>query len=216
MTRRYGRGRGPTVARSTITRGNKYAGECHYCGDTVPPMAGIAEKPAGSAEWRVLHRPAKWVGSPTSGGWQGGCPGDDTALNAAGVDRAAASDRVETFDTDAGTIDVRVIPGELDRATVERARAEMPASAPTPAPHVAEADIARAAADAPPWWTLAGVDVTYETGKGYRARCTRPGCGANRLTGDPGTAAHRLDGHACAADAGEPDPAPSSEALTLF
>lgn len=73
MARRYGR---PSVARSTVTRANRYAGECAYCGQTVEADAGLAEKPAGSAGWRVTHRPAAWAGSPTSGQWVGGCPSE--------------------------------------------------------------------------------------------------------------------------------------------
>lgn len=54
------------------TVGNKHAGECSICGQTVPAMAGVAVYRGNS--WQVQHRPATWQGSPGSGGWSGGCP----------------------------------------------------------------------------------------------------------------------------------------------
>lgn len=67
------------------TTANKYPAPCAICGATVETGEGLAvatvEGRTRTARgwspryvWRVEHRPAQWVGAPTSGHWQGGCP----------------------------------------------------------------------------------------------------------------------------------------------
>lgn len=60
-------------------RGNKYAGPCLYCGETVQPFEGcITYRRDG---WRLTHRPMEWYGSPVSGGYINGCPGEADKIN---------------------------------------------------------------------------------------------------------------------------------------
>ena len=56
---------------------NRFPGECHYCGETVAAGKGIYER----ATRRVLHRRATWIGSPVSGSYADGCPGEADKLN---------------------------------------------------------------------------------------------------------------------------------------
>lgn len=55
-----------------VERANKFAGKCGICGQTVEAGAGILTGRPGS--WGVKHAPSKWIGSPVSGGFVGGCP----------------------------------------------------------------------------------------------------------------------------------------------
>jgi hypothetical protein len=171
----------------------------------------------------VLHRPVEWSGSPVSGGWVHGCPGDVAALTARGVGKPA--DMVETFDTDAGTIDVRVTAGTVDRGELEAARAELEAPAVSCCPPEA-ADLYR---------VPAGVHV-HPRGDGFRdVLVSCDGCTVAPVTAGPyptlaGAAdvARRHAARGCAesaeaaarAAATEPhrssSPAPRVETLTLF
>jgi hypothetical protein len=56
-------------ARYAAPRGNKYAAPCRVCGQTVAPGQGHYSRTAG-----VIHAPSRWVGSPISGQFVGGCP----------------------------------------------------------------------------------------------------------------------------------------------
>lgn len=58
-----------------VARANKYAGECAICGREIDAGAGVVCFVAGRG-WVLSHAPARWVGSPISGGWVGGCPRD--------------------------------------------------------------------------------------------------------------------------------------------
>jgi hypothetical protein len=62
-------------------RANKYAGECTYCHETVPAMAGLLDRDRVTGAWQVRHRSAEWHGSPVSGRYIGGCPGEADRLN---------------------------------------------------------------------------------------------------------------------------------------
>jgi len=53
-------------------RANKFAGKCRVCGQTVEAGAGLLTGRPGA--WTVQHAAPKWVGSPVSGGFVGGCP----------------------------------------------------------------------------------------------------------------------------------------------
>ena len=59
-------------ARYAAPRGNKYAAPCRVCGQTVAPGEGHYSRTAG-----VIHAPQRWVGSPISGKFVGGCPPRD-------------------------------------------------------------------------------------------------------------------------------------------
>lgn len=56
----------------TIT--NRFPGTCASCSGPVPAGTGLAIY-RGSG-WTTEHRPMVWHGSPVSGGWVDGCPGD--------------------------------------------------------------------------------------------------------------------------------------------
>jgi hypothetical protein len=67
-----------------VERGNKYAGPCHLCGQTVPAGAGRLLRNVDGRRFVVIHAPSVWHGSPVSGRWAGGCPDPDgTVLVAA-------------------------------------------------------------------------------------------------------------------------------------
>ena len=68
----------PTRA-GRVQRANKYAGPCHYCGAEVP--AGKGQLWSGNAGWEVIHLEMTWAGSPVSGRYAGGCPGEAAAQN---------------------------------------------------------------------------------------------------------------------------------------
>jgi hypothetical protein len=67
------RGYSRNVPKVGTIRGNKYAGVCHVCGGDVAANSGIVVL-GSNGRWQVRHEPAKWHGSPVSGGWFGGCP----------------------------------------------------------------------------------------------------------------------------------------------
>jgi hypothetical protein len=56
----------------TGPRPNKYDASCSACGRLVPAGTGIL---TGSRDqgYQVRHRDARWIGSPVSGRWAGGC-----------------------------------------------------------------------------------------------------------------------------------------------
>lgn len=62
-----------------VARANKYAGPCHYCQQEVP--AGKGQLYSGDAGWEVIHLAMTWAGSPVSGRYVGGCPGEAAAKN---------------------------------------------------------------------------------------------------------------------------------------
>jgi hypothetical protein len=62
-----------------VARANKYAGSCHYCGQEVP--AGKGQLWSGNDGWEVVHLAMEWAGSPVSGRYVGGCPGEADAKN---------------------------------------------------------------------------------------------------------------------------------------
>jgi len=74
--------RRPSTPRSTGPRTNKYPAPCQGCGQDVP--AGQGELFRDGATWRVRHLAARWHGSPVSGRYVGGCPGEADRHNLAG------------------------------------------------------------------------------------------------------------------------------------
>ena len=81
--RRGGYSRRPSAPRDgRIERANKYVGPCHYCGTEV--AAGNGQLFGAAGEWKVVHLAMRWAGSPVSGQYVGGCPGEAQRQNAAG------------------------------------------------------------------------------------------------------------------------------------
>lgn len=72
-------------------RANRYPGECLYCHAEVPALAGLLVRNLATHAWEVKHRPAEWHGSPVSGRYVNGCPGEADRLNAR---REAVADAV--------------------------------------------------------------------------------------------------------------------------
>lgn len=72
-----------SAPRSRESRANKYGGTCAMCGVEVAAGAGVlvGSKRVG---WGVTHRPTEWSGSPISGWYVGGCPGEAASLNVKG------------------------------------------------------------------------------------------------------------------------------------
>jgi hypothetical protein len=62
-----------------VGRANKHAGPCHYCGAEVP--AGKGQLWSGESGWEVVHLAMTWAGSPVSGRYVGGCPGEAAEKN---------------------------------------------------------------------------------------------------------------------------------------
>lgn len=87
MSRGYGYRPRASVSRSRAVadgpRANKYAGPCALCGAEVPAGDGLLQRD-GAGGWRVMHRPTVWHGSPVSGRYVGGCPGEADGLNERG------------------------------------------------------------------------------------------------------------------------------------
>jgi hypothetical protein len=85
MAGRYRKsGAATTPRRADGTRPNAYAQPCRYCGAEVPARAGILTADRERGGWLVHHAPARWVGSPVSGRYVGGCAGESERLNTAG------------------------------------------------------------------------------------------------------------------------------------
>lgn len=63
-----------------VVRANKYEAPCRVCGETVPAETGIWE----SATRQVRHLPMEWNGSPVSGKYINGCPGEADRINEKG------------------------------------------------------------------------------------------------------------------------------------
>lgn len=79
--RRGGRSYPQTTGR--VAKPNARPGECRGCHVMVPAGAGqLWREPDGS--WSVVHSPAEWVGSPVSGQYVGGCPGETDRMNGQG------------------------------------------------------------------------------------------------------------------------------------
>jgi hypothetical protein len=72
MTYRNSYRRAPNGSR-TLPRVNKYAGTCDICKQEVPANEGMYLPRTAS----VRHREQRWIGSPVSGKWAGGCPSDN-------------------------------------------------------------------------------------------------------------------------------------------
>lgn len=66
--------RGRRVPRAGTVRGNKYPATCAKCGGDLPAGRGVVTFLGG--RWVPSHEPVQWHGSPVSGRWVGGCPGD--------------------------------------------------------------------------------------------------------------------------------------------
>lgn len=66
---------------AATVRANKYAAECVYCHSQVPAHAGLLTRDRATGRWQVKHRPTEWHGSPVSGRYVGGCPGEADRLN---------------------------------------------------------------------------------------------------------------------------------------
>ena len=62
-----------------VGRANKFAGPCHYCGTEIAAGAGQLYRHEG--DWKVVHLAAVWHGSPVSGKYIHGCPGEADKLN---------------------------------------------------------------------------------------------------------------------------------------
>lgn len=63
-----------------IPRVNKYAGPCHFCGAEVPAERGQLYAVPGKS-LAPVHLATSWKGSPVSGRYVGGCPGDADKMN---------------------------------------------------------------------------------------------------------------------------------------
>ena len=74
----YRRSYAPTVGR--VSKVNARPGPCRYCGETV--AAGAGQLWRDDNGWSAVHLPASWHGSPVSGGYINGCPGEADKLNA--------------------------------------------------------------------------------------------------------------------------------------
>ena len=72
-------------------RTNARPAPCSVCGHTVKEREGTVLRTSEGT--KVIHRPARWVGSPTSGGWAGGCPTDERAKSASIAELLAEMER---------------------------------------------------------------------------------------------------------------------------
>jgi hypothetical protein len=91
MTYRNGYRR--TSAPRTGPRVNRFAAPCSRgCGTEVPAGQGILAGGPNSG-WQVSHKAASWHGSPVSGRYINGCPGEADRLNLAGQWGAFAEPR---------------------------------------------------------------------------------------------------------------------------
>ena len=68
----YGRSYGRRSAQHTGPRPNKYDGGCDTCKRLVPAGTGVLTGNRSSG-YVIRHEAARWVGSPVSGRWVGGC-----------------------------------------------------------------------------------------------------------------------------------------------
>lgn len=75
------RRRPPSAGR--IAKANARPGPCRTCGEEIPAHGGQLYRET-SGEWSVVHEAATWAGSPASGQYVGGCPGETDRLNASG------------------------------------------------------------------------------------------------------------------------------------
>ena len=68
----YGRSYARRPLQHTGPRANKYDAGCSRCGRTVPAGTGIL---TGNRDqgYEVRHSDRRWIGSPVSGKWVGGC-----------------------------------------------------------------------------------------------------------------------------------------------
>ena len=69
------------MTRTKGPRANRYPGECCYCHAEVPASAGLLRVNRTTGRWEVRHMPAEWHGSPVSGRYVNGCPGEADRLN---------------------------------------------------------------------------------------------------------------------------------------
>jgi hypothetical protein len=76
----YGRAYGRSYGHKSLPTGpraNKHDAACSICGQNVPAGTGTL---TGNRDkgYTIYHTPSRWVGSPISGRFVGGCPkGDD-------------------------------------------------------------------------------------------------------------------------------------------
>jgi len=59
-------------AQRTGPRANKFDGGCASCGRLVPAGTGVLTGSRDSG-YIIRHRERRWIGSPVSGKWAGGC-----------------------------------------------------------------------------------------------------------------------------------------------
>ena len=67
---RSGYARGPV--QRTGPRPNKYDGGCDTCGRLVPAGTGVLTGSRANG-YKIRHSERRWIGSPVSGKWVGGC-----------------------------------------------------------------------------------------------------------------------------------------------
>jgi len=58
---------------ATQLKRNKYELPCSMCGQTLKPGEGILRRD-NNGRWSAFHPAPRWVGSPVSGRFVGGCP----------------------------------------------------------------------------------------------------------------------------------------------
>jgi hypothetical protein len=68
----YGRTYARRGSQSTGPRPNKYDGGCSTCGRLVPAGTGVLTG-SRAGGYTVRHSERRWIGSPVSGQWVGGC-----------------------------------------------------------------------------------------------------------------------------------------------
>jgi hypothetical protein len=68
----YGRTYTRRGSQPTGPRANKYDGGCSTCGRLVPAGTGVLTGSRASG-YTVRHLERRWIGSPVSGKWVGGC-----------------------------------------------------------------------------------------------------------------------------------------------
>ena len=92
-TYRRGSQRTYRVTTGRIGRVNTRPGPCKHCGEDIPAGAGQLWREQDGT-WKVVHTVAEWHGSPVSGLYVGGCPGETDRMNeSGGFTRGVLSER---------------------------------------------------------------------------------------------------------------------------
>lgn len=78
-SRTYARRSRPPCPDGRIARANKFDGACHYCGQNVP--AGTGQLFGNAGRYECAHLAMHWAGSPVSGQYVAGCPGEADKMN---------------------------------------------------------------------------------------------------------------------------------------